>query len=73
MEQTGLAAWSGMSSLLRSVGGFCNFSKIKSHCSEEKANAMTRKACVLALRNEERELLLLCGAEVGEMNGGEMQ
>ena len=34
---------------------------------------MTRKACVLALRNEEMELLLLCGAEVGEMNGGEMQ
>jgi hypothetical protein len=34
---------------------------------------MTRKACVLALRNEEKELLLLCGAEVGEMNVGEMQ
>jgi hypothetical protein len=28
---------------------------------------------IYTLRNEERELLLLCGAEVGEMNGGEMQ
>jgi len=72
MEQTGLVAWSGMSSLLRSVGGFCNFSKNKSHCSVGKANAMTRKACVMALRNAEKELLLLCGAEVGEMNVGGM-
>jgi len=27
---------------------------------------------VMALRNAERELLLLCGAEVGEMNVGGM-
>ncbi len=36
-------------------------------------DAMIRKACVYALRNAERELLLLCGAEVGEMNGGGME
>jgi hypothetical protein len=35
-------------------------------------DAMTRKACVMALRNAEKELLLLCGAEVGEMNVGGM-
>jgi hypothetical protein len=34
---------------------------------------MTRKACVMDLRNGERELLLLCGAEVSEMNEGEMK
>jgi len=33
---------------------------------------MTRKACVIDLRNEVMELLLLCGAEVSEMNVGEM-
>lgn len=62
MEQTGLAAWSGMSS------PDCGMALCLGY-----RDAMTRKACVLALRNEERELLLLCGAEVGEMNGGEMQ
>jgi len=35
-------------------------------------DAMTRKACVMDLRNEVMELLLLCGAEVSEMNEGEM-
>ena len=35
-------------------------------------DAMTRKACVMDLRNAEKELLLLCGAEVGEMNVGVM-
>ena len=30
--------------------------------------AMTRKACELALWNVKKGLLLLCGAEVGEMN-----
>ena len=34
---------------------------------------MTRKACVIGLRNEVMELLLLCGAEVSEMNEGEMK
>lgn len=36
-------------------------------------DAMTRKACVMVLRNAEKELLLLCGAEVGEMNVDEMK
>ena len=36
-------------------------------------DAMTRKACVMTLRNVEKELLLLCGAEVGEMNEGGME
>ncbi len=32
-------------------------------------DAMTRKACVFALRNAEKELLLLCGAKIMcEMN-----
>ena len=36
-------------------------------------DAMTWKACGFALRNGKKELLLLCGAEVSEMNGGEME
>jgi len=62
MEQTGLVAWSGMS---------------RPDCEQAVwvgyRDAMTRKACVYALRKEEKELLLLCGAEVGEMNVGGMQ
>ena len=58
----GLVSWSGMSipdcELALCVGYW---------------DARTRKACVYALRNVEKELLLLCGAEVGEVNGGEMQ
>lgn len=36
-------------------------------------DAMTRKANKYALRNVVKELLLLCGAEVSEMNEGEME
>ena len=36
-------------------------------------DAMKRKACVMALRNAEKELVLLCGAEVSEMNVDEME
>ena len=56
-----MVAWSGMSS------PDCGMALCLGY-----RDAMTRKACVLALRNEERELLLLCGAEVGEMNVGGM-
>lgn len=62
MEQTGLAAWSGMSS------PDCGMALCLGY-----RDAMTRKACVMTLRNAEKELLLLCGAEVGEMNGMEMK
>ena len=62
MEQTGLVAWSGMSN------PECGLALCIGY-----RDAMTRKACVFALRNEERELLLLYGAEVGEMNGGVME
>lgn len=61
MEQTGLVAWSGMSS------PDCGMALCLGY-----RDAMTRKACVMALRNAEKELLLLCGAEVGEMNVGGM-
>jgi len=61
MEQTGLVAWSGMSIPDCELAMWVGY-----------RDAMTRKACVYALRNVEKELLLLCGAEVGEMNVGGM-
>ncbi|WP_161631484.1 hypothetical protein [Sediminibacterium sp. C3] len=54
-------AWSGMSS------PDCGMALCLGY-----RDAKTRKACVMALRNAEKELLLLCGAEVGEMNVGGM-
>ena len=61
-------AWSGMSNLLCAVAVFCKLFQHKKPCSVGLANAMTRKACVIALWNVKKELLLLCGAEVSEMN-----
>lgn len=58
MEQTARVACSGMSN------PDCALALCFSY-----RDAMTRKACVFALRNEERELLLLCGAKIRcEMN-----
>jgi len=61
MEQMDWLAYSGMS----------NPECVNDLCVGYR-DAMTRKACVMALRNAEKELLLLCGAEVGEMNVGGM-
>ena len=61
MEQTARVACSGMSN------PDCALALCFSY-----RDAMTRKACVIDLRNEVMELLLLCGAEVGEMNVGGM-
>jgi hypothetical protein len=57
MEQMRLGAWSGMSN------PDCELAMCYGY-----RDAMTRKACVFALWNVEKELLLLCGAEVSEMN-----
>jgi len=62
MEQTRLLAWSGMSIPDCELAVWVGF-----------RDALTRKACVYALRNVKKELLLLCCAEVGEMNVGGMQ
>jgi hypothetical protein len=58
MEQTARVACSGMSNT------DCELAMCFGY-----RDAMTRKACVFALRNVEKELLLLCGAKIMcEMN-----
>ncbi|MBL0132493.1 MAG: hypothetical protein IPP79_00005 [Chitinophagaceae bacterium] len=69
MEQTGLVAWSGMSSLPEALR-LCNLRKHQPMARDKQP--LTRKACVMALRNAEKELLCCAVLRLVEMNVGGM-